>query len=174
MARMPGAGSQFALSAPFLYNAAIQSGKGKKSVSEEKKQRRRQAPARRRKGQQGSLSLAIPIMAGLVVLIMIVGAVLSIENRGSRTSAMPGNFSIARATLQAQSTSSIPNPNVPRISLQETQDKLEKGQAVLIDVRSKSSYDKAHAAAALSIPEEEIDARLDELPKDKDWIFYCT
>jgi Rhodanese-like domain len=143
-------------------------------VSDKQSRRRGQAPTRKRKGRQESVPLIIPIMAGLVVLVIIGGAVLSIEGQGSRTSAMPGESSTPKDTLQAQPTSSIPNPNVPRISLQEAQDKLRGDQAVLIDVRSKSSYDKAHAAGALSIPEEEIDARLAELPRDKEIILYCT
>jgi rhodanese-related sulfurtransferase len=48
------------------------------------------------------------------------------------------------------------------------------GQAVLVDVRSKASYDKSHAAGAISMPEEEVGARVDELPQDKDIILYCT
>jgi rhodanese-related sulfurtransferase len=41
-------------------------------------------------------------------------------------------------------------------------------------VRSRESYDKPHAAGAIAIPEEEIAARLNELPRDKDVILYCT
>jgi hypothetical protein len=143
-------------------------------VSDKQSQRRGQAPSRKQNGRQGRLSLVIPIMAGLVALAIIVGAILSVEGRGSRTSAMPGELATPKDTLQAQPTSSIPNPNVPRISLQETQDELKGGQAVLIDVRSKTSYDKVHAAGALSFPEGEIDARLDEMPRDKGVILYCT
>jgi rhodanese-related sulfurtransferase len=68
----------------------------------------------------------------------------------------------------------MPSPTVQRIKLDETVDKLESGQAVLIDVRSKSSYDKVHAAGAVSIPEDTIESRLDELPRDREIILYCT
>ena len=57
---------------------------------------------------------------------------------------------------------------------QETQDKLAQGQAILVDVRSKTSYDKSHAEGAISVPEDEIGARQNELPRDKDLILYCT
>jgi rhodanese-related sulfurtransferase len=75
-------------------------------------------------------------------------------------------------TAQPLSTSGIPYPDVPRISLQETTEKLEQGQAVLVDVRSRASYDKAHATGALSMPEEELDARLNELPRDQELVLY--
>jgi rhodanese-related sulfurtransferase len=68
----------------------------------------------------------------------------------------------------------MPNPDVPRISLEETQTKLGQGEAILIDVRSRDSFEKSHAQAAISIPEEEMGARLDELPHDKEIILYCT
>jgi rhodanese-related sulfurtransferase len=77
-------------------------------------------------------------------------------------------------TAQAQPTSQIPYPNVPRISLDETKSKLDNGQAVLVDVRSKSSYDKSHAVGAISIPEQEINSRLNELPRDQEIVLYCT
>jgi hypothetical protein len=143
-------------------------------VSENKSQRRGQAPARQQKGWRGERSLAIPIVVGLVVLAMIVGAVISIQNQRSRSSAMPGAILTPSNTLQAQPTFAMPYPNVSRISLQEAQDKLEQGQVVLLDVRSKSSYDQAHAQGALSVPEEEIVAHLDELPRDKEIILYCS
>ena len=57
---------------------------------------------------------------------------------------------------------------------EETQNKMALGQAILVDVRSKASYDKSHAEGAISIPEAEMGARVDELPRDKDIILYCT
>ena len=143
-------------------------------MSEKKGRRSGQAPANKRKGQRGNSSLVIPVVAGLVVLVLFVGAILAIENRSSATSAKPGDAAAPRSTLQAQFTSSIPYPTVPRIAVQDARTKLEQGQAVLIDVRSKASYDKTHAEGALSMPEEEIDAHLNELSRDKELILYCT
>jgi rhodanese-related sulfurtransferase len=51
---------------------------------------------------------------------------------------------------------------------------LEKGQALLIDVRDSGAYDQSHAVGALSFPEGEIESRLSELPRDKQLILYCT
>ena len=42
-----------------------------------------------------------------------------------------------------------------------------KGEAVIVDVRSKDAYDLEHAEGAVSIPLTELEARLAELPKDK-------
>jgi hypothetical protein len=125
-----------------------------------KKQRSKSAP-----------SLVIPIVVGLVVVAVIVGAIISIENRRSAAAAVPGG---SVASAQPLNTGSLPYPEVPRATVAETVDKLEQGQAVLIDVRSGQSFDKAHAAGAVSIPEEELNIRIQELPRDKDLILYCT
>jgi len=132
-----------------------------------KRNRRRRSSARTRR-QQGS-SLLIPIVVGLVVVAMVVGIVLSIEGRVPSVA-----NSLQEDTALPLDTGSAPNPDVPRISLDETQTKLEQGQAILVDVRSRDSFEKSHAQGAISIPEEEMGARLDELPHDKEIILYCT
>ena len=63
---------------------------------------------------------------------------------------------------------------MPRIGTEETRAKLEQGEALLVDVRSANSFQQSHAAGAVSIPEDEMEARLDELPRDKEIILYCT
>jgi 3-mercaptopyruvate sulfurtransferase SseA len=61
-----------------------------------------------------------------------------------------------------------------RISAEEAKQAVEKGTAVLVDVRPKESYDAEHAAGALTLPLPEIPTRANELPKDKLVITYCT
>ena len=61
-----------------------------------------------------------------------------------------------------------------RISAAETRQALAKGEAVLVDVRPKVSYDSSHAQGAISIPLSDIGARAGELPKDKLVVTYCT
>jgi len=126
---------------------------------------RRRSPSRR----QG---WAIPVVVGLMVVAIIAGVILSFQNRPAASANSP--FSVPVITVQPQPTNQPPFPNVPRISIQEAKEKVELGQAVLIDVRSKQAYDSQHAAGALSFPEEEIEARLSELPRDKELILYCT
>jgi hypothetical protein len=61
-----------------------------------------------------------------------------------------------------------------RISAEEVRQALAKGKAVLVDVRSKDSYDASHAQGAVSIPLAEIESRAGELPKNKLVVTYCT
>jgi len=114
-------------------------------------------------------------VVGVVLVALIVGAVILNEKRLSSAAAVrPEEISVPVKTVEPQPTQSIPNPEVPRITLKETQSLLEKGQAVLIDVRDSGAYDQSHAAGALSFPESEIESRLSELSRDKQLILYCT
>jgi hypothetical protein len=62
--------------------------------------------------------------------------------------------------------------DVQRITPAEATSLLDGGEAVLYDARSVAAYDALHAAGALSFPEGDAAARIDELPTDKSLIFY--
>lgn len=65
--------------------------------------------------------------------------------------------------------------SVRRISPQEARALLETGEAVVYDTRTAEAYRIEHAAGAISLPEEELTARIDELPDDgRVLVFYCT
>jgi flagellar basal body-associated protein FliL len=130
----------------------------------------KQAPARKQKRRaKKQPSLAIPIVVGVVVVVLAVAVLVSLLERQS---SVRGGASTIQPTAQPLAPQAIPFPVVPRVSLDEAQQKLNQKQAVLVDVRSSASYAKSHAAGAISIPEEQIDGRLDELPRDKDLVLY--
>ena len=63
-----------------------------------------------------------------------------------------------------------------RLTLESSQtllDKVRSGTAVLIDVRPEAEYRTAHLPGARSLPLPELEARLRELPRDKDIVTYC-
>jgi predicted sulfurtransferase len=62
----------------------------------------------------------------------------------------------------------------PRIEGPEAKRLVDKGEAVLLDVRSKAGWDSGHAEGAIHIPEAQLATRLKELPKDKLIAAYCT
>jgi rhodanese-related sulfurtransferase len=95
--------------------------------------------------------------------------------------AMPG----AQATVQPrpEAPPAQPAPMVqpvdplaeaPRISAADAKTALDAGKAVLVDVRSLDAWQQEHAKGAVSIPVDELYARVGELPKDKQVIAYCT
>jgi hypothetical protein len=120
-------------------------------MSKKTQPRQRTATKRRKSRTQGG-SLLIPLGVAVVVLAVIIGALLMMDNQPA----------------------DVPYPDVSRISVKETQNKLEAGEILLVDVRSKASYDSLHITGAMSIPEEEVGDRLSELPVDRGIVLYCT
>ncbi len=59
---------------------------------------------------------------------------------------------------------------LPRKELQRL---LKQGEAVLVDVRPAMEFEHGHVAGALSIPIEELDERIKELPRNKRIVAYC-
>ncbi|KUI30673.1 ArsR family transcriptional regulator [Mycobacterium sp. IS-1742] len=51
--------------------------------------------------------------------------------------------------------------------------RMRSGEVVLLDVRPEQEYLSGHIAGALSIPVANIDARIDELPGDGEYVAYC-
>jgi rhodanese-related sulfurtransferase/predicted transcriptional regulator len=47
------------------------------------------------------------------------------------------------------------------------------GSVVLLDVRPREEYAAGHIPGAVSIPADELESRLDDLPADKELIAYC-
>jgi len=131
-------------------------------------------PVRRRSGPQNkrgsqTSSLLIPILVGVVVLAIVVALIITLEGRQA-----PAGEAATVPTAQPGVAGDIPYPAVPRAPLEETFQKLSQGEIMVVDVRGKASYDVGHIAGALSLPEEEIDARIDELPRDAEIVLYCT
>lgn len=60
-----------------------------------------------------------------------------------------------------------------RISTDELQVRLRHGDVVLLDVRPTVEYQAGHLPEAISIPLDELERRLNELPPDKTIVAYC-
>jgi len=63
---------------------------------------------------------------------------------------------------------------VERVTLEEGKAALDSGAALFLDVRSQSSYAAGHIPGALSIPLDELEARMGELDPEQWIITYCT
>src|SRR5437879_1717972 len=60
------------------------------------------------------------------------------------------------------------------IGADELLDRLRSGEPpVMVDVRPAEEYQAAHVAGAVSIPLEELEQRLRELPRDREVVAYC-
>jgi hypothetical protein len=141
-----------------------------------KKHRSRTASSKKKQPSGGLASLILPILVGLLVVAFIVFAIVFVEKRQEATGAgtLQNNLSVPVITAPPNPTANQPYPAVERISVKQAKELLDKGEALLYDVRSQAAYDQSHAVGAISLPEADVDARLSELPKDKLLILYCT
>ncbi|WAL64533.1 metalloregulator ArsR/SmtB family transcription factor [Amycolatopsis cynarae] len=59
------------------------------------------------------------------------------------------------------------------VTREELLHRIEAGATVVIDVRPREEYEAGHIPSAVSIPLEELAARLEELPPDQEIVAYC-
>lgn len=62
---------------------------------------------------------------------------------------------------------------VETIGREELRERLAGGEAVLVDVRPEEEFAAGHIEGARSIPIEELERRLAELPADREIVAYC-
>jgi rhodanese-related sulfurtransferase/predicted transcriptional regulator len=65
------------------------------------------------------------------------------------------------------------NAGLEEVSLGELNERMEKGEVLLLDVRPREEYDNSHIPGAISIPMEELKDKLDSLPTNRDVVAYC-
>jgi rhodanese-related sulfurtransferase len=63
--------------------------------------------------------------------------------------------------------------DVEAIGRDELVERLRRGDAVLVDVRPEEEFAAGHIEGARSVPLEELDRRLAELPPDREVVAYC-
>lgn len=56
---------------------------------------------------------------------------------------------------------------------EEAAGRLERGEAVLLDVREQKEWDAGHAPGAVHVPLGQLAARLSELPQDRPLVAVC-
>jgi hypothetical protein len=80
----------------------------------------------------------------------------------------------APVPTSAPAADRIPYPDVSRVGLGDAKAAFDTETAVFVDVRGEALYSESHIPGAISMTEEELDARLKEL-NPNDWIIpYCT
>jgi rhodanese-related sulfurtransferase/DNA-binding transcriptional ArsR family regulator len=109
------------------------------------------------------------------------------ERHGTRVEYRLAGDSVLRLWLSLRGVAEEKLPEVPRLAEQfavagaagEDMPRaglprlLETGEVVLIDVRPRAEFRHGHLPGALSLPIEELPARLQELPRGKRIVAYC-
>ena len=98
--------------------------------------------------------------------IGIIGiAVLTACNSADKQAAISSPPAAASAT---------PADGVRRITVPELKDLVAKNQAFIVDVRNLDAYNAGHIRGAKLMPVGEILNHVNELPKDKLIVTYCS
>lgn len=114
------------------------------------------------------------VVAGLVLL----GAGIFLRNQAPAEPILPtaGGAEPTVAAVQPTAASAIPFPDIPRIALQEAQERVQNAGAIFVDVRGEEQYADEHIPGALSIPlgRDDLDPAYRELDPNAEIIIYCT
>jgi hypothetical protein len=108
------------------------------------------------------------------LLMMAVGVLLILGAVAWYVTLAPMNDLSESLSAASVSSQVIPYPKVQRISLADAKAAYDLGNAIFVDVRGEPYYSQGHIPGALSIDEDELEGRLNEL-NPKAWIItYCT
>ena len=126
----------------------------------------------------------------LLALTLLSGGVAAQDKKKKRTKASKtaaSKTATSKSTpaktppVQVNTGDPIPPPQPPeqgdgvrRITPAEAREALDKGQAIIIDVRNDEAYKMGHVKGALLIPVNDFVARMKDLPRDKLIITYCS
>lgn len=108
------------------------------------------------------------------LLMMAAGVFLILGAVAWYISFAPPNRSSESLSATSISSPVIPYPEVKRISLADAKAAFDLGNAIFVDVRGEPYYSQGHIPEALSIEEDRLLARLNELDPTAWIITYCT
>lgn len=116
-----------------------------------------------------------------MVTRLVLGAVLVAAAACSDDTPEPEVRQTTERSLPSSSPA-VPNPeaagmtidDVERISIEELTDLMNHGQVLVVDVRSPQSFIGSHIPGSVNIPLTQISERMNELPRDRMIVTYCT
>ncbi|MDX6693613.1 MAG: hypothetical protein QOF02_1216 [Blastocatellia bacterium] len=116
--------------------------------------------------------MRFPVSLAAVVILALMGLAgcNSKDKAGANNSA--ATTRTTNATTQPPATAS--NDGARRITTVELNEALNKGEAIVVDVRGDAAYKLAHIKGAIMIPSNEVANHLSELPHDKMIVTYCS
>lgn len=116
----------------------------------------------------------------LLLIAIIGGSVLwgcTAQQQNTSNSSSTGQPTPPRASLPPSNTNGhdhAAESAVPRININDAKAAVDRGEALLLDVRAADAYRSGHITGAVAMPEAEIPSRGMSLPKDKKIITYCS
>lgn len=111
--------------------------------------------------------------AGIVVVGALIALALTRSSTSTAVEALPPAAAPVAAAPAADHDHGA-EATIRRITAIELRSALDRGEAVVIDVRDIDSYAAGHIAGSMHIPLEFIESQVPHLPRDKTLVTYCT
>jgi 3-mercaptopyruvate sulfurtransferase SseA len=105
------------------------------------------------------------LSAMLFVGVALLAACNSNEMFGPQATGKPA---------QQPQTQQPPSDGAPRITAQQLHDLWQKNHVLIVDTRGEAAWQQSHIKGSIAIGVNEFGARVDELPRDKMIVTYCT
>ncbi len=105
-----------------------------------------------------------------ILVAFVLLAACSSNDKQSRNITTADNANVADASATPQT----PGDGVQRITTVELRAMMDRNEAVVIDVRGEDSYNAGHIKGALLMSTDKLLTRLNELPRDKMIVAYCS
>ncbi len=102
-----------------------------------------------------------------VLSVIVLAACNSNETLLSQNTSAPANKAATPPTPP-------PADNAKRIGAEELHKLWSNSQVLIIDTRAESAYQQEHIKGSISMPTGTVLQRIDELPRDKMIVAYCT
>ena len=102
----------------------------------------------------------LPMILFAAVIVISIGALILAQNFRKAQIANPGEYT--------------DQDDIPRLTVEEAYQAAAAGEAVLVDTRSEAEFQAQHAVTAISLPIDQVEARLELLNPDIWYITYCT
>ena len=113
------------------------------------------------------MAVGLAIVAGLVAFVLMRSD-RPVADVPPATAAMPAAEPASSAHDHAAESS------VRRMTVPELRTAIDRGEAVVVDVRDLDSYSAGHIPGSLHIPLSFIESEVPYLPRGKTIVAYCT
>lgn len=75
--------------------------------------------------------------------------------------------------LRAVESDYLDEADVDSVDAEQVWERIDNGEAAVVDVRPQREFEAGHIDGAISMPLDEVNTRLDELPDNRQVVVYC-
>ena len=110
-----------------------------------------------------------PAILSALAIVISIGTLAACNSKEAVISQLP-------TTSAQQSPTPKVNPadEAKRITAEELHKLWDKKDVLVVDTRSEPDFKTGHIPGAISVPANEVAAKVDELPRNKMIVAYCT